>query len=153
MRKERRRVWVLVVLGVLAVMTAAAYLFMAPGMREAMNLRMANIDFTRLRDGTWIGEYKGNWDSLRNCKVEVTVLGGRVCSVRVLESPLAKAGGEKVKIRDIYTIDDLFGRVIQGQTLQVDIISGATITSKTHLKAVEMALESALKHQAGLAAH
>ncbi|MDD4080748.1 MAG: FMN-binding protein [Eubacteriales bacterium] len=145
MRKGKKRVWILIVLGALAVMAAIIYFAMAPGMREAMNLTMANIDFSNLKDGTWTGEYKGTKDSIRNCKVEATVQDGRVTAVRVLEGPLAKPGGETVKIRDTYTIGDLFGRVIQGQTLQVDVISGATITSKTHLKAVENALQSALK--------
>ncbi|HHV58206.1 MAG TPA: FMN-binding protein, partial [Firmicutes bacterium] len=33
--------------------------------------------------------------------------------------------------------------VIKSQSLQVDVISGATLTSKAHLKAVENALEQA----------
>ena len=38
----------------------------------------------------------------------------------------------------------LFSRVIDQQTLKADVISGATITSKMHLKAVENALGQAL---------
>jgi uncharacterized protein with FMN-binding domain len=39
----------------------------------------------------------------------------------------------------------LFDRVIEAQSLQVDAISGATLTSKAYLKAVENALEQAEK--------
>jgi uncharacterized protein with FMN-binding domain len=37
----------------------------------------------------------------------------------------------------------LFRHVIESQSLQVDVISGATLTSKAHLKALENALEQA----------
>jgi uncharacterized protein with FMN-binding domain len=37
----------------------------------------------------------------------------------------------------------LFERLIKAQTLQVDTISGATITSKAYLKSVEEALAAA----------
>lgn len=40
-------------------------------------------------------------------------------------------------------IDDLFNKAIQSETLGVDVISGATVTSKSHLKALEDALMQA----------
>ncbi len=48
--------------------------------------------------------------------------------------------GKPVALRSGRTIDDLFHDAIQEQTLQVDVISGATLSSKTHLKALENAL-------------
>ncbi|WP_368487958.1 FMN-binding protein [Clostridium sp. BJN0013] len=42
-------------------------------------------------------------------------------------------------------MEDLFQKVIELQSLQVDIISGATLTSKAHLKALENALKQELK--------
>lgn len=39
--------------------------------------------------------------------------------------------------------DELFARVIRAQSLQVDTISGATLTSKAYLKGVENALNKA----------
>jgi uncharacterized protein with FMN-binding domain len=36
--------------------------------------------------------------------------------------------------------EGLYGSVIEAQSLRVDAISGATLTSKAHLKAVEAAL-------------
>ncbi|WP_081949453.1 FMN-binding protein [Paenibacillus durus] len=41
--------------------------------------------------------------------------------------------------------NELYDKVIQSQSLQVDTISGATITSKAYLKAVEDALLKAQK--------
>jgi len=37
----------------------------------------------------------------------------------------------------------LFQTAIEAKTLDVDVISGATVTSKTHLKAFENALKQA----------
>ncbi|MHC1785805.1 MAG: FMN-binding protein [Christensenellales bacterium] len=68
----------------------------------------------------------------------MTVASGKVTAVKVLEGALAKQ--PPVEIRGGQTIDALFKRVIDAQSLKVDVISGATITSKIHLKAVEEAL-------------
>ncbi len=135
--------WILIVLGVIVVGLGIGFLVMEPGRREAWNLTFADLDFTGLRDGTYTGEYKGTKDSLRNCKVEVTVASGKVAAIKVLEGALAK-GDKPVEIRGGQTIDALFNRVIDAQSLQVDVISGATITSRVHLKAVEHAVEQAL---------
>lgn len=48
----------------------------------------------------------------------------------------------KISLKGI-SIGDLFRHVIESQSLQVDVISGATLTSKAHLKALENALEQA----------
>lgn len=143
-RKGKIRMWIvlLVILGVIAAGLGGAVLFTEPGRREALNLTIAAVDFKKLRDGTYTGEYKGAKDSLRDAKVQVTVASGAVTEIRVLEGALVK-GGQPVEIRNGLTIDDLFGRVIDSQSLQVDVISGATISSRVHLKAVENALEQA----------
>jgi len=111
---------------------------MEPGRREAMNLTFADLDLSNLKDGVYTGAYKGTKDSLRNCKVELTIASGMITAVKVLEGALAKE--TPVEIRGGQTIDALFKRVIDAQSLKVDVISGATITSKVHLKAVEEAL-------------
>lgn len=142
-RKGKIRMWIIVLLVILGVISAAlggGILLTAPGRNEIKNLIIANLDFKKLRDGTYVGEYKGTKDSFRNAKVQVTVSSGKVSAIRVLKGALDKEG-KPVQIRNGLTIDDLSGRVIESQSLQVDVISGATLTSKAHLKAVENALE------------
>ncbi len=51
--------------------------------------------------------------------------------------------GKPAKLTGDKSISDLFENVIKSQTLQVDVISGATLTSKTHLKALENAIRQA----------
>lgn len=49
----------------------------------------------------------------------------------------------KKKIGKGQTIKNLFDEIIENQSLQVDVVSGATLTSKAHLNAVENALKQA----------
>jgi uncharacterized protein with FMN-binding domain len=72
----------------------------------------------------------------------VTVEAGKVSDIDLLEGPSYK-NGQPVKLTGGLTIDDLSQKVIDAQSLQVDVISGATLNSKTHLKAVENALAQA----------
>ena len=143
-RKGKFRMWIilLVAFGVIAIGLGGALLFTAPGRREFQNLTIAAVDFKNLRDGTYLGECVGTKDNLRNAKVQVTVSSGKVLDIDALGSALMK-DGKPIEIRNGLTIDDLFGRVIESQSLQVDVISGATLTSKSHLKAVENALKQA----------
>lgn len=143
-RKKRRTglIVLLSIVGVIVLGMAAAVLAFEPGRKEAMNITVENIDFSRLKDGTYTGAYKGIKDNLRDTAVEVVVTNGEIGNIRVVEGSLA---GEKqnTEIAKGQTISDLFESVMEQQTLQVDGISGATITTKTHLKALENALSQA----------
>lgn len=143
-RKGKIRVWavVLCIVGVVALGLGGAVVLTAPGLRELQNTVIVDMDFKKLRDGVYEGEYRGTKDSLRNAAVEVTVAAGAVTKIRVTEGSLANEK-QANEIRNGLTIDDLFDEVIKSQSLQVDAISGATLTSKAHLKAVENALEQA----------
>lgn len=145
-KKHRGRRILLVVLAVIVFILGATVLAMEPGRREAMDLTISPVDFGQLQDGVYTGEYRGTKDKLRDTAVQVTVSEGAVTDIQVVEGALA---GEKqdTEVRNGLTIRDLFGRVIEAQSLQVEAISGATITSKVNLKAVENALEQAQDNQ------
>lgn len=67
-------------------------------------------------------------------KVQITVSSGKVTDIKILE--------HKENQKPEFT-GELYGRVIKAQSLQVDTISGATITSRAYLKSVENALNKA----------
>jgi uncharacterized protein with FMN-binding domain len=142
-RKGNIKVWtvLLVILGVIVAGSGITMLAFEPGRREASNLTIGNVDFKKLRDGVYEGEYKGTKDHFRDAKVMVTVDSGAVTEIEVTGGALS---GEKQtsEVRNGQSIDDLLNRVIDSQSLQVDVISGATISSKVHLKAVENALKT-----------
>jgi uncharacterized protein with FMN-binding domain len=103
--------------------------------REARNLPLNAVDFSRLNDGVYHGAYEGGMYKWRANECEVTVNSGKVAGIQLVNS---KDPGEKNTQHQ-----ELYNRVIQAQSLQVDTISGATLTSKAYLKAVENALVQA----------
>lgn len=66
--------------------------------------------------------------------MQVTVSARKVTAIKLVEH---------AKNQSTASSDELFGRVIESQSLQVDTISGATLTSKGYLKAIENALDEA----------
>ncbi|MEL7603605.1 MAG: FMN-binding protein [Bacillota bacterium] len=144
-KKKKRRAGLIVLLcivGVIVLGMAVTVLAFEPGRKETMNITVGDVDFSRLKDGAYTGAYKGTRDNLRDTAVEVVITNGEIQDIRVVEGALAgeKQNTEKIKGQ---TITDLFDRVTEQKTLQVDGISGATITTKTHLKALENALSQA----------
>ncbi len=144
-KKGKIKVWIviLVIIGVIGIALLGGIIGTEPGRREIKNLTINDINFKNLHDGTYVGEYKGKKDSFRNTRVEVTVSSGRVTGIKVLKGALNKEGKPAEINSKGSTVEDLFEKVIETQSLQVDVISGATLTSKTHIKAVENALEQA----------
>lgn len=96
--------------------------------REARSLPIEAIDFNSLADGTYTGSYAGGMYKWRTNKVQVTVSSGRVTEITLLD---AAAGPE---------VAELYERIKSSQSLQVDTVSGATLTCNAYLKGVELAL-------------
>lgn len=141
-KKIRIRIILLIVVGVAIFGTLIAFLADAPERQELQALTIGNVDFTRLRDGIYAGEYAGTKGSSRNATVQVTVSDAKITKIIVLKGAL-DSNGKPVKLTGEMTINDLFQKVLETESLQVDTISGATLTSKAHLKALEFALKQA----------
>jgi uncharacterized protein with FMN-binding domain len=137
MKRKGKFKMILAVLVILIIVgLGGALVFTSGERREGKNLPIANIDFKKLNDGTYIGVYEGGMKKLRANKVQVTVSSGKVTDIKILE--------HKENQKPEFT-GKLYDRVIEAQSLQVDTISGATITSKAYLKSVENALINAQK--------
>lgn len=144
-RKGKIKMWIIIVVIVVVVIGVGALggiLADAPGQREIKELVFSDIEFKNLRDGTYIGEYKGIKDHKRDTKVEMIVSGGEISDIKILKGALGKDGTPE-ELKGGLSINNLFNSAVQSNTLQVDVISGATITSKAHLKALENALKQA----------
>lgn len=94
------------------------------------NLEIENVDFSRSPDGVYYGECVMRAVAAR---VRVTVKGGRVISCELLEHKTQR-GSEADVIPSV---------VVSQQNLEVEAVTGATLSSKVILKAVERALVSA----------
>lgn len=103
--------------------------------REARSLPLNAVNFSTLQDGTYHGAYAGGMYKWRKNECDVTVSSGKVSDIQLTLSQ--DPGGKNTLYKE------LFDRVIQAQSLQVDTISSATLTSKAYLQAVENALVQA----------
>jgi uncharacterized protein with FMN-binding domain len=126
--------WViaLVVVAGLGVAGRIGWAYLSQEHQEARSLPLEMVDFSKLHDGSYHGAYAGGMYKWRANTCQVTVSAGRVSDIQLVGSQ--DPGGKNTSHQVLYE------RVIQAQSLQVDTISGATLTSKAYLKAVENAL-------------
>ena len=84
-------------------------------------------------DGTYTGTAQG-----RNApvKVEVTITSGKIASVKVVDQKETKGISDPALAK-------IPGEIVAGQTTNVDLVSGATYTSKAVVEATAAALKSA----------
>lgn len=87
------------------------------------------------KDGTWIGEGNGFNGAI---KVEVIIIGGKISEVNVLES----SDDYEYFTNAEATIPKT---IIESQSVDVDVVSGATFSSQGIISAVNTALENSMK--------
>lgn len=143
-RKRKRRLWLIPVTLVLLMVIAVAAMFFSdmPSRRELQALSIGTIDFRNLQDGTYVGSFIGTKGNLRDATVEATITDGVVSDIRILGETVDETGAPP-EIGDGMSVYDLFDTVVAQKTMQVDVVSGATLTSKAYLKALENALQQA----------
>lgn len=131
--KRRMNGWIitLIIIVVLAAAGGIGWSFLSKEHREAKSLPLNAVNFSKLNDGTYIGTYAGGMYKWRVNEVRVTVSSGKVIQIEPLKG-VEDQGNGSTKM--------LYDRVLENQSLQVDTISGATLTSKAYLQAIENAL-------------
>lgn len=95
--------------------------------REDRNLEVADVDFSKVPDG----EYRGSYEGWNTFDVLVTVADGRVTDIAIAEDSVNPATG---------VTDEIIEQIVSTQSLDLDAVSGATITTNALRKAVEDAL-------------
>jgi len=108
------------------------FIYLLIGCNDTDSITIKDVNLEKVKDGTYKGEYK-------NFPVKV-VVSVKVKNHQITEIKITKhrtGEGEKAEV----IIED----VIRAQSLEVDAISGATISSKCILKAIENALEQDLE--------
>jgi uncharacterized protein with FMN-binding domain len=107
--------------------------FLLWGLEHIKNLTIDNIDISSIPDGDYQGAFSGwRWSN----ELLVTVNNGRITDIKVLKDVAIP--------NDEYT-QELFNSVIEKQSLQFDVVSGATVTSKAYLKSIQNALSPVLE--------
>lgn len=105
--------------------------FTTVGCVDDSGTQLEGIDLTNVNDGTYIGECI---TGPVLAQVQVTVRNHRITDLKILKHRTGW-GGEA---------ENITSEVLAQQSLNVDAISGATLSSKTILKAIENALEQGL---------
>ena len=96
--------------------------------QEMIELSLKQPNLSEIEDGTYPGSFENHrW----YCHVEVEIMSHSYDTIKVLNSANGGNG--------LY--EKLVAHVLEQQSIEVDAVSGATISSNTFLKAVENALE------------
>ena len=125
--KSNKKSKLLMVIGIAAIvifiMIAGGLFAVTRGLPEMQELVVNDVNPGKLPDGVYAGEFsRHRWSNI----VEVTIKNGRIVNIQ----PDSDEALEQ----------ELSERIVAAQSLQVDINTGATVSSKAFLKAVEEAL-------------
>ncbi len=122
-RKNKRLRVTGVILALLLIIVGGGYIAASRGLPEMQEIVINDVSPDQISDGVYSGEFnRYRWEY----RVEVTVQSGKIVNI---------------KLDDGGTLEqDLTDRIIANQSLDVDINTGATVSSKAFLKAVETAL-------------
>ena len=101
-------------------------------LERLQDLEIANVDLTEVVDGTYTGSYKV-FPII--AEVKVTVKNHQITGVELLKHQSGQGA----------PADKILDQIVEAQTLKVDVISGATYSSKIILKAVENSLNNAIE--------
>jgi uncharacterized protein with FMN-binding domain len=136
MEMKKRLKITLWILGILAVLIVVIFIFVGNLLNKVteemdsltINSKAFEEKLHTVDDGTYVGEYyvKG----LLGAKIEITIANNKISNIVILDHKNGK--GKKAEV----IIDD----IKNAQSLNVDMITGATYSSKFILKATENSL-------------
>lgn len=100
--------------------------------KQVNDIAISEVDLNKVPDGTYTGKSDVLWVG---AEVKVTVKDHKITAIDLVNHRNERGASAEV----------LPAKVVEAQSLKVDIVSGATASSKNILKAVENALESGIK--------
>jgi len=117
-----------VIVAIIVVIIAGVMIWITRGLSTYQKMVIGNVDLSKVADGTYQGTFKGGRFSNT---LRVTVKDHKITRIAIVkdeEFARSKVSGE------------LFDKVVAAQSLKVDTVTGATVSSKAYLKALENAL-------------
>jgi uncharacterized protein with FMN-binding domain len=103
-------------------------LFISRGLKSGMNLAINDVILTSHSDGIYNGKYNaGRWSNEMN----VTIKDHKIIKIDVVKD---------VTFSLPKVTEAILSQVIEKQSIDIDVISGSTVTSKAYLKSIENAL-------------
>lgn len=101
----------------------------AKEVEKTMAMEIADVDLSKVSDGTYQGSHPVG---IMKYTVAVTVCGHKIESIEIVKA----FSGNEYSRKGQAILDTVVAR----QSLKVDVISGATVTSKAYLAAIRDAL-------------
>ena len=100
---------------------------------QIKSMEISHVDPATIPDGEYTGKFPFRKKYLYH--VKVTVKSGKIANIEVLENGTENEYAEKGL--------GVIPRILREQSPTVDVVSGATVTSKALMKCVEKALKKA----------
>ncbi len=126
--KKSKKV-LLIIFFVVSFLLIAGKIIVGNMVRNVQNISVSMPDLLNVQDGNYIGEYS---ITPVHVKVEVSVSNHRITNITILQHDNGLGS----------TAESIVNDVMEEQSLEIDAVSGATVSSKCILKAVENAIEN-----------
>lgn len=127
MKKKWLKIVLVLLLSLMTIFVSGMF-WLTRGLTEGENLSVGTVDLNNIDNGIYYGQLKmGRWSN----QLYVTVENHQITNIEVKKR--VSIDSEELRI-------SLFESVIRSQSLQVDAVSEATITSNAYLKSIENAL-------------
>jgi len=127
MKKGLKIIITLIVL--IAVIIGGTMIALTQGLEEGKNVEIKGLNLNNIEDGTYKGKH--NFKRWSN-EINVIVKDHKITDIKILKD---------VRFPNPELSAQLFEEVLADQDTTVDIVSGATVTAKAYLKAIENALK------------
>ena len=127
----KKKILIILLCTILFVLIGAS-LYLKRLVNDVNSITVSNLNMANITDGIYVGEYS---ITPVYVEVEVSVTEHKITNIKIIEHENG-LGGKAEKI-----VDDVISR----QSLEVDAVSGATVSSKCIIKAIENALQSGSK--------
>lgn len=101
-------------------------------LKQLANTSISNVDLSKIDDGVYTGSYKVFPVA---AVVKVTINNHIIEGIEIVKHESGQGAPAEI----------IPAKVVEAQSLEVDVVSGATYSSKVILKAIESALINAVK--------
>lgn len=124
---------VLIVIGVIFIIGAIGAIVVTLMDREVRDTVISEVDLAKVPDGVYAGSFQsGRWNNV----VEVTVQDHKIVSIKnVNKLPDNRSAG---------IVDEAIAAMLAKQSVKIDVISGASLNTRSFQKAVENALKKGM---------
>lgn len=126
-KKKARMIIVLTIIVVVLLGIWGAMAYLQTNLERLSDVTIEKVDLSKINDGIYEGSYKSF--------PVAAVVNVTISNHTITEIELVKHSNGQGKAAEIIP-----GKVVKAQSMEVDIVSGATYSSKVILKAIEDAL-------------